>query len=231
VACRADSEFANKRWCINAERMAQCVQALATDLTMTPPISNSVRQDQSATPIKSGQYVIVIPDLSTRKFSHGGKAWVKAIHGTGGGSTLCYVHYIKMKSHIKKTMVIAFTGYAFDKNIENGWHGLKIMVHCIKGAQIAKKSIQAGENFEVRQQVYNGEVVRQKGDVYMVDCNVTGSDAETSDKPKFLLKDFLTLFFPHLVEIVGPCGEYEGYVPIIQGNNAGPHQDKTLKPH
>jgi hypothetical protein len=94
VACRADSEFVNKRICIEAERTARRVQTLATDLTTAPPISNSVSKDQSATPIKPGQYVIVTPDLSPGKFSHGGEAWVKAVHGTGG-STVCDVEYVK----------------------------------------------------------------------------------------------------------------------------------------
>jgi hypothetical protein len=38
--------------------------------------------------------------------------------------------------------------------------------------------------------VYDGIVLGEKGYVYMVDFNVTGSDAGTSDKPKFLLIDF-----------------------------------------
>jgi hypothetical protein len=31
-------------------------------------------------------------------------------------------------------MVTAVTGYAFEENIENGGHGLKIMMHCVQGA-------------------------------------------------------------------------------------------------
>jgi hypothetical protein len=63
----------------------------------------------------------------------------------------------------------------------------------------------------------------------LVDCNVTGSDVGTSDKPNLLLKDFYEhLLFPRLAELVGSNGKYEGYIPIIQVDNAGPHQDRAL---
>jgi hypothetical protein len=48
----------------------------------------------------------------------------------------------------------------------------------------------------------------------------------TSDKPKFSLRSlFEKTVFPRIPELVKPGGEYAGYVPIIQGDNAGPHQD------
>ncbi len=61
--------------------------------------------------------------------------------------------------------------------------------------------------------MYNGIVFREKGDVNMVDCNVTGSDVGTSYKPKFLLRDFFEhSLFPRVAEIVGHYGEYEGVI-------------------
>jgi hypothetical protein len=98
--------------------------------------------------------------------------------------------FLYHKNHIEKTMVIAVTGYVFEENIENGGHGLKIMMHQVQGARIAKKLVRAGWKTQEGQQVFDGEVIREKGDVYMTDCNVTGSDAGTSDKPKFSLLDF-----------------------------------------
>jgi hypothetical protein len=162
------------------------------------------------------------------KWFHGwlGRANAKKCEQLGLEKNLTFLYH---KNHIDKTMVIAVTGYAFEESMENGGHGLKIMMHRVQGARIAKKRVRAGRKTQDGQQVYDGEVVREKGDVYMVDCNVTGSDAGTSDKPKFSLKDlFEHSLFPRLVELVGDGGEYEGYVPIIQGDNAGPHQDKTL---
>jgi hypothetical protein len=126
-------------------------------------------------------------------------------------------------------MVIAVTGFAFKESMENGGHGVKIMMHRVQGARLAKKRVREGRKTPGGQQVYDGIVLREKGDVYMVDCNVTGSDAGTSDKPKFSLRDFFEhSLFPRVAEIVGHNGEYEGYIPVIQGDNAGPHQDRSL---
>jgi hypothetical protein len=64
----------------------------------------------------------------------------------------------------------------------------------------------------------------------LIDCNVTGSDTGTSDKPKFaLLHLFRDRIFTQIQKLSGPGGRYEGYVPIIQGDNAGPQEDGTLK--
>jgi hypothetical protein len=43
------------------------------------------------------------------------------------------------KSHIDKVMAVAIVGYAFDINVENGGHGLKIGLFRCQGARIAKK--------------------------------------------------------------------------------------------
>ena len=64
-------------------------------------------------------------------------------------------------------------------------------------------------------------IVQIKGDAYLVDKNVTGSDEGTSNDPKF---SFMTLFcdqvFPKIAELVLPGGTYCGYrLPVIQGDN------------
>jgi hypothetical protein len=56
-------------------------------------------------------------------------------------------------------MFIAVTGYAFTENIENGGHGLKIMMHREQEARIAKKRVQADRKTHNGQQVYDGKVV------------------------------------------------------------------------
>jgi hypothetical protein len=59
-----------------------------------------------------------------------------------------------------------------------------------------------------------------------VDSTVTGSDAGTCRSPKYpLLPLFLNTVFPKVEALVGVGGRYAGYVPIIQGSNAGPHQE------
>ena len=73
---------------------------------------------------------------------------------------------------------------------------------------------------------YCGPVVRKKDDLYLVDCAVTGCSHGTLDNPKFPLKAlFENKIFPDVEALVGPGGKFEGYVPIFQGDNAGPHAE------
>ena len=53
--------------------------------------------------------------------------------------------FIYHHSHVPKTMVIAVTGYAFEENIENGGHGIKIMMHRGQGSRIAKKQVKESQ--------------------------------------------------------------------------------------
>ena len=39
---------------------------------------------------------------------------------------------------------------------------------------------------------------------------------------------FVEVILPKIARIVGPGGPYEGYCPVIQGDNAGPHQDRNF---
>ena len=78
--------------------------------------------------------------------------------------------------------------------------------------------------------VYACKVLRKKCDLYCVDCNVAGSSCGTVDDPKFvLLTYFGDLIFESVKDMVKVSGKFEGYVLIIQGDNAGPHQDATFK--
>ena len=50
------------------------------------------------------------------------------------------------------------------------------------------------------------------------------ADSGTQDEPKFSLKYlFEEHIFPEIAVLVAPGGYFEGYFPILQGNNAGPH--------
>ena len=121
-------------------------------------------------------------------------------------------------------MAVAFTGYAFEGNTKNGGHGLKLGFYCCNAAKIAKKTVRESRRDDDGNLKYDGPVKRNKGDCYIADCVVTGSDQGTSDNPKFSLK---TLFedeiFPKIHDLLK--GEYEDYIPVIQGDNAGPHID------
>ncbi|KAG7356428.1 hypothetical protein IV203_001114 [Nitzschia inconspicua] len=132
--------------------------------------------------------------------------------------------FLHHKSHIKKVMCVAFTGYAFEGNMENGGHGLKLGFYRCNAAKIAKKQVRQSRRDEHGNLRYDGEIKRKKGDCYMVDCVVTGSDKGTSENPKFSLKSlFEEQIFP-LVELLLK-DNYEGFIPVIQGDNAGPHID------
>ena len=131
-----------------------------------------------------------------------------------------YIHVLH-KNHINKVMGVAFTGLAFDGNVESGGHGLKIGFYRCHGARIAKKQVRESRRDEDDNLKYDGPVVRNKGDMYMVDCNVTGSDPGTSDQPKFSLKGlFHDVIFPKVKALVESGGEYEGYEnKIVFGSN------------
>jgi hypothetical protein len=134
------------------------------------------------------------------------------------------------KCHINKVMAIAFTAFALEDSMDNGGVGEKLKLIRAQGKKVASKT----QRKAVRQLDgsirFNGEIIRNKGDVYNVDCAVTGSNSGTSaSDPKCpLLPIFLEIIFPMIHNLIQEGGKYEGYTPIIQGDNAGPHQDAAF---
>ena len=126
-------------------------------------------------------------------------------------------------------MAVAFTAYAFDSTVENGGHGVKIGFYRVQAAHVAQWDVRESRRDENGNRRYDGDLIRMKGDAYLIDCNVTGSDEGTSNNPKFsLLALFRDQVFPKIDELVRPGGAYEGYLPVFQGDNAGPHVDGTF---
>ncbi len=72
-------------------------------------------------------------------------------------------------------MAVAITGYAFDGSPANGGDGLKIGIYRVQAARIAKKEQRQSNRNAVGVLRYDGPILRQKGDCYFVDVNVTGS--------------------------------------------------------
>jgi len=133
------------------------------------------------------------------------------------------------RNHINKTMAVALTAFAFEDSIENGGRAHKLGFYRAQSYKVAKKQVRAAVRQPEGNVTYSGEVLRRKGDLYLVDCAVTGSDPGTADKPKFPLKSlFETKVFPDIETLVGPSGKFEGYTPIIQGDNAGPHAEESF---
>lgn len=119
------------------------------------------------------------------------------------------------KNHISKTMGIAVVGIAFEDTLENGGEGLKIVFQRCQSAKVAKRKVSK-----------NGVEVRKKGDIFYVDCGVTGTLHGTAKDPKFALHSFFKdSVFPAIYKLVKPGGPYNGYTPVFQGDNAGPHKD------
>ena len=97
-----------------------------------------------------------------------------------------------------------------------------------EGARILKHSVRKSRRDENSNLKYNGNTVRKKDELHLVDCNVTGSDSGTSDAPKYALLDLIRdIIFPEIHRLVRPGGKYEGYIPLMQGYNVGPHEDAT----
>ena len=124
---------------------------------------------------------------------------------------------------------MAFMAYAFNLNVENCGNGVKIGLFHVQGAHIAKQDVRQSCKTNNGKTCYNGPIMHNKGDTYLIECNVTGSGKGTSDKPKFSL---LTLFrenmFPKVNKHVVPGWKYEGYLPIFQCDNTGPHINSTF---
>jgi hypothetical protein len=115
------------------------------------------------------------------------------------------------QKHIGKVMAHATVGYCFTGDPENGGDGLLIQ-------------LQRCQSYKVAQKAYRGKSGKavQKGDCVLTDCNVTGTDPGTPDKPKFALRPLWQYgLLPSLDALVALGGQCEGAVVIHQEDNAG----------
>jgi hypothetical protein len=163
--------------------------------------------------MRKGKYILI----------HYDKKWFWGLV-TRKGARACeelgiYPHTFEAyhKSHIKETMGVAFVPFAFQDSIENRGKAVKLDFLWCQSYKVVEKLVREGVRWE------NGRIKRRKGELY-----VTGSKAGTADNPKLpLLNVFLNNLFPKVERLVGHGGEFDGYTPIFQGDNAGPHQDKA----
>ena len=108
-------------------------------------------------------------------------------------------------------MAHATVGYCFDGSPENGGEGLLIGLNRCQAFKVAQKAYRG-----------QGGVKVVKGDCLLTDCNVTGTDVGTPDKPKFALRALWEYgLLPSLDSLVGPGGQCEGALVIHQEDNAG----------
>ena len=72
-------------------------------------------------------------------------------------------------------------------------------------------------------------LLKNKLDIHYVYCNVTGSNDGTSKDPNFQLNMFFEkCIFPVIDTLVCDGGPFEGFDPVIEGDNADPHHDARL---
>ena len=81
-------------------------------------------------------------------------------------------------------MCVAVTAFASEDSIENGEDGLKIGFYRCQTNKVAKKQVKKATRGRDNRIRYDGEVIREKGDLYKVDCNVTGTSRGTPAAPK-----------------------------------------------
>ncbi len=121
-------------------------------------------------------YKKVLWTMSDEKWWFGlvSRTFAKMCPALGIEKEVFSVHH---KKRISKVMAHATVGYFFNGNPENGGEG--VLLH-----------IQRCQTFKVAQRGYRGKGGRviKKGDCILTDCNVTGTNTGTTDKPKFALR-------------------------------------------
>ncbi len=115
-------------------------------------------------------------------------------------------------------MAHATVGYLFNGSPEDGGEGLLIGMHRCQGFKVAQKSYRGKGGKRVN-----------KGECILTDCNVTGTDVGTPDKPKFALRPLrehsLLPSFDALVAAGGPCA---GAIVVHQEDSAGSDASHSL---
>jgi hypothetical protein len=117
-------------------------------------------------------------------------------------------------------MAHATVGYFFTGDPEQGGEGILLQFQRCQAFKVAQKSYRG-----------KGGIPVKKGDMVLTDCNVTGTDVGTPDKPKFslrLLWEYCLL--PSLDALVAIGGQCEGATVVHQEDNAGTTLSKNLFP-
>lgn len=121
------------------------------------------------------------------------------------------VFAVHHKKHISKVMAHATVGYFFTGDPENGGQGLLLGLNRCQAYKVAQRSY-----------VGKGGKRINKGECLLMDCNVTGTDTGTPDKPKFPLKPLWEHgLLPTLDALVAEGGLCAGAIVVHQEDNAG----------
>ena len=122
------------------------------------------------------------------------------------------------RSHINKVMAIAFVAAVFDGSLESGCEVVKLPLVRAQAPKIAERAqyeAVSQPDGSIRYPNTNPdgtpkEPLRRKGESFLVDCCVTGSNEGTKKDPKCsLLLVFKETIFPAILNLVGPGKQYE----------------------
>ncbi len=132
------------------------------------------------------------------------------------------------KKHIAKVMVHCTVGFCFNGNVENGGDGFLIGAHRCAAFQVPQRDIYFSSKDPVSgRTVFKGNKIKHaKGEPYLIDCTVTGSNAGTPIAPNFPLRQLWEhSLIPSIKALIAPDGPCAGATVVFQEDNAGPHTE------
>jgi hypothetical protein len=121
-------------------------------------------------------------------------------------------------------------GYLFDGHLEDGGDGFLISCdRCASFKMPLRNSYHSSRDADSGKLKFKGNAIKhKKGEPYLVDCNVTGSDVGTATKPCFpLLNLWKYTLVPAIAQLLAPGAPCEGAQVIVQQDNAGPHVEEV----
>jgi hypothetical protein len=177
------------------------------------------RNQARTQPMGASRQLQDIMDVSDEKWWFGlvSRTFAKMCPALGIAKEVFAVHH---KKHISKVMAHATVGYFFHGDPEQRGEGILLQ-------------FQRYQAFKVAQKAYRGKGGRpvRKGDMVLTDCNVTGTDVGTPDKPKFSLRlPWEYCLLPSLDALVAIGGQCEGAIVVHQEDNAGTTVSQNLLP-
>ncbi len=94
------------------------------------------------------------------------------------------------KKDLAKVMVHCTVGFCFHGDVENGGDGFLIGAHRCAAFQVPQRDIYFSSKDPVTgRTVFKGNKIKHaKGNPYLVDCTVTGTNAGTAYSPNFPLR-------------------------------------------
>ena len=123
------------------------------------------------------------------------------------------------KSYISNTMGIVVVGMDSEYSLENCVYDINIYFQRSQSEKVRQRKI-VGKN---------GVIIKKKGEIHYVDCNVTGSNHGTPKDTKFQLEMLFENFPSKVIDkLVCGGGTLERFYPVIQDVNAGIYQDEKL---